>query len=176
MKKRMTAAEGSTVERPAERQFTITRVLSAPRALVFKAWTEAERLMSWWGPKNFTVPYCKVDLRPGGVFHYCMRSPEGKDYWGRGVYREVTEPERLVYNDSFSDEKGGAVAPEKYGMSPDWPAETLLTVTFEDRGIRTRMTINLGVSEELAKKQKADQGWNQSLDRLEEYLAKERVK
>ncbi len=95
--------------------------LDAPRDLVFKAWTEPERLMRWWAPKGWTTPFCKIDLRPGGVFHYCMRSPEGRDFWGKGVYREVVEPSLLVYTDSFSDEEGKLVEPAHYGLSPDHP-------------------------------------------------------
>ena len=175
MKKTTASARGCTPERPAVKQFTITRTFNAPRGLVFKAWTEAERVKSWWGPKDFTVPFCKVDARPGGMFHYCMRSPEGKDYWGRGIYGEIKAPERLAYTDSFSDEKGNFVAPEKYGMK-DWLPETQVTVTFEEKGGKTRMTLNGGIPDALAKKQMADQGWNQSFDRLAEYLEKERTK
>ncbi len=86
---------------PSDRVLVITRVFDAPRDLVFKAWTEPERLMRWWGPKGFTTPFCKVDLRPGGVFHYCLRSPEGRDVWGKGVYREIVEPERIIYTDTL---------------------------------------------------------------------------
>ncbi|MCX6832633.1 MAG: SRPBCC domain-containing protein, partial [candidate division Zixibacteria bacterium] len=88
----MSAGNNPTVG-TKDRNFAITRVFDAPRDLVFKAWTEPERVASWWGPNRFTMPVCKIDLRPGGVFHYCMRSPDGKDYWGKGVYREIIESE-----------------------------------------------------------------------------------
>ena len=171
MAKQMTAAEGTTAEKKVEVPFVLTRVLCAPRHLVFKAWTEPEHVKRWWGPKAFTTPVCTIDLRPGGLFHYCMRSPEGKDYWGRGLYLEVVRPERLVYEDSFSDADGSIVSPRHYGMSPDWPEKTLTTVTFEDDGGHTRLLLKGGVSEELAKAQHADEGWNESLDRLAAYLA-----
>jgi uncharacterized protein YndB with AHSA1/START domain len=70
---------------PAEQGLVITRVLDAPRDLVFKAWTEPERVMRWWGPHGFTTLFCTIDLRPGGVFHHCMRSPEGQDFWSKGI-------------------------------------------------------------------------------------------
>ena len=114
------------------RGFVVTRIFDAPRGLVFKAWTEPERLKRWWGPEGFTMPFCAVDLREGGVFLYCMRSPAGRDFWGRGVFREIVEPERIVLTNSFADAEGNVVPPTHYGMSPEWPLETLLTVTFEE--------------------------------------------
>ncbi len=80
-----------------ERGIVITRVFDAPRGRVFNAWTDPEHFERWWGPNGFTTPVCKVDARAGGILHYCMRSPEGRDFWGKGVYREVVEPERIVY-------------------------------------------------------------------------------
>ena len=86
---------------------------------MFKAWTEPAHLMRWWAPKGFTTPFCKIDFRPGGVFHYCMRSPEGRDTWGIGVYREIVVPERIVCTNSFSYEEGNFVEPGHFGTHPD---------------------------------------------------------
>jgi len=102
----MTEGKNHPTEAPGERELVITRVFDAPRELVWKAWIDPERVRRWWGPKNFTAPVCKIDLRVGGAYLYCMRSPEGKDYWSRGVYREIVPPERIVCTDSFADEKG----------------------------------------------------------------------
>jgi len=77
-----------------ERIVVITRVFNAPRSRVFAAWTEAEHLARWFGPKRFTVPSCETDPRPGGAFRVCMRSPEGRDFWVRGVFRQFVAPER----------------------------------------------------------------------------------
>lgn len=129
-------------------QIVITRVFDAPRGVVFKAWTEPEHMKRWWGPNGFTTPVCRIDLRAGGIFHNCMRSPEGHDYWSKGVYREIIEPERIVCTDCFSDAEGNFVPPTHYGLSPDWPQEALLTVTFTEH-----------------------EGWSESLDRLAGYLA-----
>src|SRR5467141_4117540 len=96
----------------------------------------------WWGPKGFTTPFISVDLRVGGVFRYCMRSPEGKDYWGTGVYREIVPGKRIVYTDSFADEKGNVVPATYYGMSSDLPLEMLVTLTFEQEKGQTKVTLH----------------------------------
>ncbi|MBI4275605.1 MAG: SRPBCC domain-containing protein, partial [Rhizobiales bacterium] len=77
--------------------FVISRVFDAPRKLVWKAWTEAERLAQWWGPKGCTIRVVKLDVRPGGIFHYAMQFKPGHDMWGRFIYREIAAPERLIY-------------------------------------------------------------------------------
>ena len=86
-------AENSVVTEPEERVLMIERVFDAPRALVFKAWTEPERMVRWFGPQGFTTTVLKADFRPGGDYRFHMRSPEGADHWLQGVYREVVEPE-----------------------------------------------------------------------------------
>ncbi len=155
-----------------DRMVVITRIFDAPRELVFKAWTEPEHLMRWWAPKDFTTPFCEVDLRPGGVFHFCMRSPEGLEFWGRGVYREVVELERIVYTDSFADEKGDPVEPARYGMSPNYPSETLVTVTFTEHEGKTKVTLRHAVLESVPERAGIQQGWSEMFDRLAEELAK----
>ncbi len=163
----------SDTTKAVEQKIVITRVFDTTRDLVFKAWTEPERVMRWWGPNGFTAPFCKIDLRPGGVFHNCMRSPEGQDFWSKGVYREVVEPERIVCTDSFSDEAGNLVPPTRYGMSADWPAEALITVTFAEHDGKTKFTLQHAVgSAPASERDQCRQGWSESLDRLVGYLAK----
>jgi uncharacterized protein YndB with AHSA1/START domain len=128
--------------------------------------------MRWWGPNGFTTPFCKIDLRPGGVFHHCMRTPNGCDYWSNGVYREIVVPERIVYTNFFSDAEGNLVQPTHYGMSPDWPSEMLVTVTFAEHDGKTKVTVTASVPESLAERVGARQAWASSLDRLAEDLAK----
>jgi uncharacterized protein YndB with AHSA1/START domain len=165
------AARTSASAQPAERELVITRVVDAPRSLVFKAWTEPEHFVRWMGPNGFTTPFCKMDVRPGGVTHFCMRSPEGRDYWGLWVYREVVAPERIVFTDSFADEEGNPVEPRHYGM-PDWPFESLVTVTLtEDQG-KTELTLHHAVDLSVAESSGAAQGWSECLDRLAAELAK----
>jgi uncharacterized protein YndB with AHSA1/START domain len=113
----------------AGQEFVITRVFNAPRELVWKAWTERERLMHWFGPKGFTLKVAKLDFRPGGTYHYSMRSPDGKEMWGKFVYREIVAPERIVLVNSFSDEKGNLT---RHPFSPGWPLEMLSTTTFAE--------------------------------------------
>jgi predicted 3-demethylubiquinone-9 3-methyltransferase (glyoxalase superfamily)/uncharacterized protein YndB with AHSA1/START domain len=155
----------------ADPTLTITRVFDAPRSLVFQAWTEPERVQRWWGPKGFTTPVCEIDLRVGGVSRNCMRSPEGQDFWSRGVYREIVEPERIVCTDSFADEQGHVVSPEHYGLSPEWPVEALITVTFTEQAGKTRLTLQHSLLPPGRERDLCRQGWEESFDKLADYLA-----
>lgn len=167
----MSAREGSSARKLSGHPIVHSRLFDAPRDLVFRTFTEPERLVRWWGPKGFSTPSCKVDLRTGGVFHYCMRSPEGKDYWGKGIYRDIVPDARLVYTDLFSDENGNTVQPTVHGLSADWPAETEVTVAFEDEGGRTRVTLQHDVGQAPpAEVDMCRQGWGEMFDRLGDYL------
>lgn len=162
-------SEGAA-EQPAGQELLIARVFDAPRELVWKAWTQPERLKKWWGPKNFTAPVIKIDFRVGGAYLYCMRSPEGQDFWSTGVYREIVPMARLVCTDSFADAEGNVVPASQYGMPGEWPLELLVTVTFEEVGGKTKMTLQqvgipAGVMNELTLA-----GWNESFDKLAESL------
>jgi len=144
----------------AERELVITRVFDAPRHLVFKAWTEPERLMRWWGPRGFTMTFCKMDLRPGGAYRFHMRSPEGTEHRSQGVFREIVEPERLVLVGGWADAEGNAIRPE-----------TVLTLTFEDVDGKTKLTLHNSGFESVTARDSHRGGWNGSLDCLAEYLA-----
>lgn len=160
----------SPATEPAARDLVITRVFDAPRKRVWKAWTEPESMMRWWGPKGFTCPVCRIDLRVGGAYLNCMRSPEGQDYWSTGVFREIVPPERLVYTDSFADEKGRVVPATHYGMTAAYPLEMLVTVTFEELEGKTKFTLqHAGLPPEDLDDCRA--GWSQSFDKLAEVLA-----
>ena len=87
--------------------FVISRVLDAPRDLVWKAFTEPERMKEWLGPKGVKIVKSEMDLRPGGIYHYGMQVPDGSVMWGKMTFREIKVPERLVCITSFSDEAGG---------------------------------------------------------------------
>jgi uncharacterized protein YndB with AHSA1/START domain len=158
--------------RAQEYDVVLTRLLDAPRARVFHAWTDAEYLLRWWAPRGFTTPYCKTDLRVGGVFHYCMRTADGQDIWGRGVYREIIKPERIVYSDSFADAQGNMVPPAHYGMGPGIPPETLVTVTFAERDGMTELTLCHSAFESAKDRAEIMQGWGEMLDRLALELTK----
>src|SRR5258708_172951 len=120
----MATGKHSLAGESSNSEFVLTRVFDAPRHLVFKAWTESDRLAKWWGPAGFTMLISKLEFRPGGVFHYCMRSPDGHEMWGKFVYREITPPERLVFVNSFADEAGN---PVRHPLSATWPLEVLST-------------------------------------------------
>jgi uncharacterized protein YndB with AHSA1/START domain len=166
----MAAGNNSRVQ-ATDREIVVTRVFDAPRSLVFKAWTDPKHLVQWWAPKGWTTPFCKVDPRKGGRFHFCMRSPEGKDIWGIGIYREIVEPERIVYTDAFADAQGNPVPPSHYGMSPGHPAETVVTVTFVEHEGRTTLTLRHSIAISVEEREGTQQGWNEMLDRLADRLA-----
>lgn len=144
----------------------VTRLIDSPPASVFAAWTDPERVKQWWGPKGFTTPVCTIDPHPGGAWLTCMRSPEGRDYWCKGVYREIVADKRIVTTDFFADETGNPVPPTRYGMAADWPAETLITVDFAEQEGKTRLTVRQTVPDPLVADSGAVQGWSESLDRL----------
>lgn len=164
-----TKTESATEQ--AKGVLVITRVFDAPRELVWKAWTDLEHFRRWWGPKGFTTPFCKIDLRVGGTYRNCMRSPEGKDYWSTGVYRQIVPLERIVCTDSFADEKGNVVPATDYGTSADFPREMLITVTFEEQEGKTKFTLAHASLPPGKDFEDCRAGWNESFDKLAEVLA-----
>ena len=114
-------------------------MFDAPRDLVWKCFTDPEHMKQWWGPKGVTVVASKMDLRLGGTYHYGMKAPDGSVMWGKMVYREIVPPEKLVFINSFSDEKGGLA---RHPMAPTWPIEMLSVFTFEEQpGGKTKFTV-----------------------------------
>ena len=160
------------------KEFVITREFDAPRELVWKAWTERDRLMQWFGPKGFAMVVATLDFRPGGVFHYCLRSESGQEMWGKFVYREIVPPERIVWVHSFADENGNVTT---HPMSPTWPREMLSTATLTERDGRTTVTIRWSpINPTEAERQTFDtnldgmrMGWTGTFEQLDEYLARE---
>jgi uncharacterized protein YndB with AHSA1/START domain len=170
-----------TKEAPAKAspqfEFVIKREFNAPLERVWKAWTEAERLGKWWGPAGFDIVSVKLDLRPGGTFLYCLRSPDGQDMWGKFLFREIVPQERLVFIVSFSDESGGI---SRHPLHEGWPLQILSTVTFADAGAgKTRITVHWVPYQATAAERKVfedgkdsmRQGWTGTFDRLNDYLA-----
>jgi len=154
---------------PISEEIVIKRVFDATRKAVWNAWTDPDRFMLWWGPEGFTSPVCKIDLRVGGKYLYCMRSPEGQDYWSTGVYRDIVPMGRIVSTDSFADSEGNVVAASYYGMRGYWPLEMVVTVTLEEDGGKTIMTLR---HEGIARDMKSDceAGWTGSFDKLARIL------
>jgi uncharacterized protein YndB with AHSA1/START domain len=139
-----------------ERELVITRIFDAPRERLWKAWTNPALVSQWWGPAGFTTTVREMDVRPGGVWRFVERSPDGQDYWSTGAYREIVEPERIVLSFEFDGMPGHV---------------SVVTVTFEQHEGRTKLTLRhvglpAGVDQDMA-----SQGWNESFDKLAEVLA-----
>ncbi len=137
-------------------EMVVTRLFDAPRPLVFEAWARPERLARWWGPRRFALASCEIDFRPGGPYRMVMRGPDGADYPFHGVYREIAPPSRIVFSAVIDAAAGNAV---------------LTTVTFDEEGGKTRVTVRQTIPalEQAARGQR--QGWTESLERLAEHLA-----
>ena len=158
------------------KDFVVSRVFDATRELVWKAWTEADRLKEWFGPKGVTIPVVKMDQRPGGVCHYAMRMPNGQEKWGKWTFREVVAPEKLVLISSFSDADGGIT---RHPMSPTWPLETLSTTTFVENGGKTTLTITWSPHNATEAERETfntshagmTQGWSGTMEQLTAFLA-----
>lgn len=146
----------SASETPA-REIVLTRLVDAPRGLVFAAWSKPENLVRWWGPRGFTLPECEIEFRPGGRLRFVMRGPDGKDYPFRGAYLEIVEPERIVFQGIIHNEPGHQV----------WT-----TVTFAEENGQTSITVQQTYSFQSDATRGAPEGWKQTLDRLADFVAK----
>lgn len=120
-----------------DRVLILERVFDAPRDLVFKMFKDPEHLKRWWGPRGWEIPVCTVDFRPGGVWHYCMKCVDqnqgeffGMESWGKGVYKDIIEPEKISYTDYFSDAEGN---------SNDSMPSTEIALEFIDMGGKTKL-------------------------------------
>ena len=169
----------ATAEQP---EVVMTRIFDAPRELVFKAFSEAEALAQWWGPKGMTMQVAKLDFRPGGMFHYNMKNPSGDvNWWGRFVYREIVPPSKIVFLNSFADENAN---PARNPYIPAWPIELQSTVIFEDQAGKTKVTMR-GVPHKATESERQafaaarkgmEHGFNSSAwPQLEVYLANARA-
>jgi len=156
--------------------FVITRVFNAPRQRVWDAWTKPEQFGKWFGPKGVTATVKTHDLRPGGILHSSLASPDGRTMWAKFVYREVSAPSRLVWVHSFSDEHANVTrAPFFDG---NWPLELLTTVTFADDGAGTRVTLtwtplnatDIERQTFAANMPSMNQGWTGSFEELDAFL------
>ncbi|MGG4093680.1 SRPBCC domain-containing protein [Paenibacillus lautus] len=151
----------------------LERVFNAPRELVFKVFTDGEHLKQWWGPRGWEVTVSNMDFRPGGSWHYCMKCLDknqgdfyGMESWGKSVYQEIEEPEKIVYIDYFSDAEGN--------IAEGMPATTV-TMSFEEQDGKTKLISRAVYDSPEALKTVLDMGMEEGItqtwDRLEEYLA-----
>jgi uncharacterized protein YndB with AHSA1/START domain len=148
-------------------RMVITRIFDAPRALVWKAWTDPKYVMQWWGPKGFTSPACKMDFRVGGKFLCCMRSPDGQEFWNAGEYHEIVLHEKIVSSMYFADAEGNKVEPAHYGIEHEAIEGAYDTTLFEDLGNgKTKLTFIGNEPMEDATKSGQLEGWKQILDKI----------
>ncbi|HEX5940222.1 MAG TPA: SRPBCC domain-containing protein [Dehalococcoidia bacterium] len=147
-------------------ELVATRTFDAPRQLVFAAYSSCDHIKNWWGPRTYPTTFCEMDFRPGGTWRYCMTGPEGDEAWGKGVYSEIVEPERIVYRDYFTDSQGVE--------SAEMPSAAI-TVEFRQQNGRTELVskTKYDSKEDLQKvlEMGVEEGFAETLDRLEEYLA-----
>jgi uncharacterized protein YndB with AHSA1/START domain len=149
----------------ADRELVLTRLINAPRANVYRAWTDPELLKQWFAPKPYTTPIVEIDVRPGGSAYFVMRGPDGKDLPNRGVYLEVVPNEKLVSTDAY-------VA----AWEPSEKPFMTLILTFEDEGGKTRYTARVRhwtvADREAHEKMGFHEGWGLCTDQLEALVAK----
>jgi uncharacterized protein YndB with AHSA1/START domain len=163
----MKAAKSTEGVRTTDRDIIITRQFDAPRDLLWKVWTEPAHVEKWWGPEGFSTKVNELDLKPGGRSSYVMIGPDGTEYPGNGVFKEIVEGQSFTTTDEFGEEFDSKGA--------DLPQGMVLTVTFEDLGDRTGVTLHIAHPTPEDRKKHEEMGvidgWNSSLDCLERYLA-----
>lgn len=143
----------------SDRELVITRIFDAPRSLVFRAWTDPEHMVQWLGPQGFSSKILKSELRVGGAYRFHMRDPQGGDHWQQGVFREIVEPEKLVFSYEWANAQGQATRPQ-----------TVVTILLEEMGGKTRLTLRQGLFESVTACDDHRGGWNSSFERLAEHL------
>jgi uncharacterized protein YndB with AHSA1/START domain len=171
--------ERRTLDSSPGAEFVITRELDAPRERVFDMWTKPQHLQQWFSPKGFSVIAAKMDLRPGGFYHWGMRTPDGKELWGKWLLREIVRPARLVYINAFSDPQGNLA---RHPFNENWPSRLLTTITFEERARKTLVTVRWSPYEAtVAERATFDAGhdsmrtgWGGTLEQLDAHVARQR--
>ncbi len=134
-----------------DRTLVLRRRFSAPPERVFRAWTEPAEVAKWWGPGGFTVPLCEMDVREGGAYRTCMRSPDGVEHYLRGIYREIAPPARLVF--TWAWEQGGVPGDE-----------TLVTVEFNEVSGGTEVVLTHSGFATPEARDQHNMGWSSSFD------------
>lgn len=148
----------TTFTTPSDREIVVTRVVDAPRRLVFEALTDPEHVPHWFGPRGWTLPVCQIDRRPGGAWRFVGRGPDGTKMGMRGAYQEITPPERLVSTESFDD----------------YPGESLNTVILSEEDGKTTITVTILYPSKEVRDAVLESGMpdgaSETYDRLAEYL------
>lgn len=153
-------------------RMVVTRVFDAPRELVWKAWTDPKYVKQWWGPHGFTTPVCEMDFRVGGRSLYCMRTPDGQEFWNGVEYIEIVPPEKIVSLMYFADAKGNKIDAAELGIEHEAVDGAYDVTLFEDLGDgRTKLTFIGNEPMESAKESGQMEGWKQILDKVAEVVA-----
>lgn len=172
-----------TIQNPVEvtgaRPFVLSHTFHATRVQIWKAWTEREHLMQWFGPKGFKMPAAKMDFHLGGSFHYCLEGPDGSEMWGKFTYREITAPERIVLVTHFSNEEGEVT---RHPFSATWPLKILSIFKFHEEDEQTTVTVQcFPIDSKPEERETFDSahngmrlGWAGTFDQLIEYLTANR--
>lgn len=155
-----------------QERMMIARVFNAPRELVWKAWTDPRYVAQWWGPQGFTAPVCKMDFRVGGRSLFCMKSPDGQEFWTGVEYHEIVPNEKIVSSMYFSNANGEKVEAAQLGIDHDAIDDAYDVTLFEDLGDgKTKLTYIGNEPMESAKNSGQLEGWNQILDKLNAVIA-----
>ncbi len=153
----------------------VTRVLDAPLAAAWQAWSDPREVARWWGPRGFIAPHVTSDFRIGGKYLFCMHGagPDRviRDYWNAGTYLEIMPMKKIIMNLTFADEHGSTAPASHYGLPGTWPEEMMLTATFDqEKGGQTRLALRqTGIPSEIV--ELITTGWNQSLDKFADVLS-----
>jgi uncharacterized protein YndB with AHSA1/START domain len=162
-----------TTDNVKKDDLVITRILDAPLDMVWKAWTDPQQVMHWWGPKYYTSHTCKIDLHEGGKYIFSMRAPKdqgGQEQYSAGVYSKIVSMERLEFTQCISDKDGNKIDPTQIGLPPDFPKEMHMMVLFKAKGSMTELTIRVENAPVGQMYVYALAGWHQSIDKLAEIL------
>ncbi|WP_268224353.1 SRPBCC family protein [Sinomicrobium oceani] len=153
-----------------DREVHIIREFGAPKELVFNAWADPKLLIKWYAPEGCTIHFKEIRVEAGGRYHSRISNPQYGDCWCIGEYKEVVPHSRLVFTMVNADGNGNPIDPAEIGMDPNWPGETLVTVTFTEENGKTTMELHQTVSQELAQRTGAYPSWLQMLDHVESLL------
>lgn len=168
--------DGSRCVPQPQQEFLFDRVLAAPRARVFAAFTEAALLKHWWAPPGFELAGARMDLRPGGSYHYALNAADGFVLWGKFFYREIVPPQLLVYGSAFSNPAGAAV---RHPLNPGWPRELLTTLSFAEHVEGTLLMVRCALLPDATDEERDTfygahddlrLAWTDNLERLERFL------
>jgi len=149
-----------------KRDLVVSRLFDAPLELVWKAWTEPEHVMRWWGPNYFTSPTCEIDFREGGTSLVCMRSPDGQDFYNTWTYRKIVPMQQIEFIQNLADKDGKRADPVKVGLRADFPQDVRTVITFKAVGDKTELTMTEYGFPDTQMFELAELGLHQTLDKM----------